>query len=525
MKPIIPFIFLALFLPTLTAQEPPKRPARDSYRAYTETWGGDERPEDVRGQYVKLTVSPAKLPDPLLKYRLRVFSTEKESSNAAYLYSDALSQFNLVFNATQAAVLQSEEYKNANNQQQKQFLKFKAFPLYPCWSDDCYTKITVEDEERLFQSLDRVYFLLERASRKTYYDWSDSFEYKGIGTLLPNIQEMRTLGRYLSGKADWEIRNGKYEDAVKTLRIGLVLGEHVQDSKPFNSLVAGLVGRAIQETMQHRLHDLANQPDAPNLYAALTQVEFSPRALLDQMEAERLWMFSRQMLPTIYETIPEASDEECRAVLGDLCDAVYEFGIHRGEKDKNTQSESGRSVFLTYACLFSYPFAKESLLKQGKTEEEIEAMSTYKIVTPHIIGEIQRAYDVEQVISALPRGESSTAIPFDESLHYGTGVLGGRMEPARILLTLFLPATTAAKSAYLRTEQTLDRLKIIEAIRLYAAMNDGQLPKTLDAIKEVPVPKIDQMTGKPYQYRVVGNTAILEYETQGLSRMEVTVGR
>ena len=520
MKTLTPFILFGLLLSAVVAQELPKKPALDTYRPYIDVWGHNAEdvvvPQDVRGQYVKLNVSAAKLPDPLLKYRLRVFSTEKESGNAVYLYTEALAQFNRAYHARQDEMLRSEEYRNSNPSEYGQ-LQFKAFPLYPHWGSENYVEITAEEEAALYVSLGRVYELLEQASRKTYYDWSDTFKHEGVETSLPHIQEMRTLGRYLSGKADWEIRNGKYEDAVKTIRVGLVLGQHVMDSRPYNCLVTGLVGLAIQGVIQSQLQNLANQPDAPNLYAALTQLEFSPYSLLTSMETERLWMFPRSVSPNIHETIRDASDEECRAVLHDLVDTFWQYAL-----GKPTDLESGRSIAMTYACLFSYPFAKERLLKLGKTEEEIDAMSTYKIVTPYILEEIQKAYDLIQVISALPPGESATAIQFDDSLYYG----GGRSDPVRMFLALFLPATQAAKNAYLRTEQSFDRLKIVEAIRLYAAGHDGKPPKSLDDIKEVPVPKIDPMTGTPYRYRTEGNTAILDYEAShgGLSRMEIFFG-
>jgi len=523
MKPITSFIVFTLLLPVLAAQEPPRKPARDSYRPYIEAWGQPTAPEDVRGQYLKLTVSPAQLPDPLLKYRLRVFSTEKESGNAVYLYTEALAELNRIYHAKIDTMHRSEEFRNNNlspGSTEYQQTQFKAFPLYPYWGSDSYVEITAEEEAILYASLSRVYELLELASRKTYCDWGDTSEFKGIGTLLPHLQEMRTLGRYLSGKANWEIRNGNYEDAIQTIRIGLVLGQHVRDSKSFNTLVSGLVGLAIQGIMQASLHDLASQPDAPNMYAALTQLEFSVYSLLTPMEGERSWVLTRRpFTPNLYDTINKASDEECRAVLCDLVDILSYDDIFQSDAVMFYQTESGRSVALSFVCLFSYPFAKERLTQQGKTDEEIDAMSTYKVVTPYVLEEIQRAYDLVQVNAALPPGESRTAIQFDESFYYGD-----KSSPVKILLALFLPATQAARNAYLRTEQTLDRLKIIEAIRLYAAMNDGRLPQALDDIKEVPVPKTDVMTGKPYNYRVEGNTASVDYMTSsGLSRMEIVL--
>ena len=58
-------------------------------------------------------------------------------------------------------------------------------------------------------------------------------------------------------------------------------------------------------------------------------------------------------------------------------------------------------------------------------------------------------------------------------------------------------------------------LRAIEAIRLYAAAHDGQLPETLDQITEVPVPE-DPATGKPFLYRRAGAAAILHGPQAGL---------
>ena len=54
-------------------------------------------------------------------------------------------------------------------------------------------------------------------------------------------------------------------------------------------------------------------------------------------------------------------------------------------------------------------------------------------------------------------------------------------------------------------------MKIIEAIRYYAAVHDGKLPESLGAIKEIPVATDDPMTGKPLGYKVEGRTAIIDY--------------
>jgi hypothetical protein len=74
---------------------------------------------------------------------------------------------------------------------------------------------------------------------------------------------------------------------------------------------------------------------------------------------------------------------------------------------------------------------------------------------------------------------------------------------------LLLPAMRAVRTAQLRLERDLAALRLIEALRMYAAEHAGSLPAALDEITEVPVPT-NPATGKPFQYRLDGQTAILD---------------
>ena len=60
-----------------------------------------------------------------------------------------------------------------------------------------------------------------------------------------------------------------------------------------------------------------------------------------------------------------------------------------------------------------------------------------------------------------------------------------------------------------RFERRLTALQVIEALRMHAAANKGRLPKSLDEIGQVPVPT-DPFVGKPFPYRLEGDTAVLE---------------
>ena len=66
-----------------------KMPACDSYRKPYDSWDNEQTEDSGFQRRVKIAVSPAKFPYPLLKYRFNVYATELEPGNAAPLYSRA----------------------------------------------------------------------------------------------------------------------------------------------------------------------------------------------------------------------------------------------------------------------------------------------------------------------------------------------------------------------------------------------------------------------------------------------------
>lgn len=77
------------------------------------------------------------------------------------------------------------------------------------------------------------------------------------------------------------------------------------------------------------------------------------------------------------------------------------------------------------------------------------------------------------------------------------------------MMTLLLPALESVRDAQVRLEREIASLRVIEALRIYAAAHDHQLPAKLADITEVPIPP-NPATGQPFIYRLENNTAILE---------------
>ena len=80
--------------------------------------------------------------------------------------------------------------------------------------------------------------------------------------------------------------------------------------------------------------------------------------------------------------------------------------------------------------------------------------------------------------------------------------------PAIPLLRIVFPGTDKVYRSHVRIDRRLAALRCIEALRLYAAANDGRFPASLKDIKEVAVP-LDPGTGKPFEYQVKDNQASL----------------
>src|SRR5207248_8161279 len=76
------------------------------------------------------------------------------------------------------------------------------------------------------------------------------------------------------------------------------------------------------------------------------------------------------------------------------------------------------------------------------------------------------------------------------------------------LLGKLVTAVIKVKRAQARIDQRIALLRHVEALRMYAADNDGKLPAKLDEVK-VPLP-VDPVTGKPFLYEVSGGTALIK---------------
>jgi hypothetical protein len=99
-------------------------------------------------------------------------------------------------------------------------------------------------------------------------------------------------------------------------------------------------------------------------------------------------------------------------------------------------------------------------------------------------------------------------VPHLRRVHERLKEARSKQEAGTTLASLLLPAINKVLLAPIRVERKIAALRCVEALRMYAAAHGGKLPTSLDAVTDVPIP-IDPRTGKPFEYRLEGDKAIL----------------
>jgi hypothetical protein len=128
---------------------------------------------------------------------------------------------------------------------------------------------------------------VDRAARMDKPDWQilPKLKTDGFALLLPDLQKMRFLASVLQERFRTELAQRKFDDAIVTAKTMFALGRHMGEHP---TLIGDLVAVAIATVAITPLEEMLAQPGCPNLYWALTNLP-SPFIPLDKgMEGERM---------------------------------------------------------------------------------------------------------------------------------------------------------------------------------------------------------------------------------------------
>jgi hypothetical protein len=329
--------------------------------------------------------------------------------------------------------------------------------------------------------------MADRAARMDKPDWQVLIRSRieGIGLLHSDVGKVRALANSLQGRLRVEVAQGQFDDALGTVKTLLAMARHTNEHI---TLISHLVAAAIAQLAIGSLEDMIGQPNCPNLYWALTNLP-SPLVTAERgMEGERL---------LIEGVFHQFANDQTPMNGADLRKRIEHLLDGRRRGDDKEPSPQENQAWL--AARIKEPAwvvgARARLVDYGIPEERLQKFPIEQIILLDEKREFEARRDECMKLLRLPTWQ------FEEQ--------AAVIEPPaeKLLFGDLLPALSKVRRAQGRLEQRIALLRVIEAIRLYAANHAGQLPACLEDVS-VPLP-VDPFTGKPFRYSLDGAVAHL----------------
>ncbi|MDC0262234.1 hypothetical protein OAK47_03320, partial [Planctomycetaceae bacterium] len=251
----------------------------------------------------------------------------------------------------------------------------------------------------------------------------------------------------------------------------------------------------------HNLKDIITQTNCPNLYWALATIPEPFVSIEEVLENEA--SLAEKSFPILRE--PEHTDRSVEGwsrLMRETIEVLVAFGAVYDHPIIDP-ALVGFAVSIR-----SYPIAKRELITLGWKQEKLEKMPVGQVVAIYQKHITLSLFDEALKWSYLPDLELKNSERLRREQDRLNQERKKQSEPFPIATTL-LPAHAQLRAAALRSKSRIHGLMVLEAIRMHAAENHGQLPQSLDEITVVPVPKECPLTGEPFEYRTTKGDAFL----------------
>ena len=448
-------------------------------------WGDDPFPDPApEVKTYEWSLSPAKEPFPALKYKLLTDLADTIPGNAAVYYNRA------IVIKLDSPKLTTEQYEQINQ-----------------WYEMPLEKLPINDVKKYVDQKYSVLAELKTATLCETCDWGVRFQdLRGmsvIETLLPEFQQTRDLARILRLKARVEIAEKRFNDALETIRQSYQLARHVATAP---AVIPGLVGVAILATANESLGEFISAEGSPNMYWALRAMPDPVVDLHTAMRFESTTAF--RLFPFLKDAdTAQRPPEEWGRLLTDVIVTLDENNPRPGEERFESRLQ------MTALALRSYSTAKRELIAAGYDRVRIEKMPVGQVVAIFARDSHQQMMDESLKWNLIPFPEGSKRAAAVNNQLVRDGYLPGNPNTIATRDPLLINARLGSvannvNEAQNRQPRLIALLTAVEAIRLHAAANGGQFPKSLADITVVPVP-VNPASSKPFLYRVVDGRAEL----------------
>jgi len=437
--------------------------------------GSGQPPKPDVPTVVKLSIHPALPPAAALEYPLLPRFVDQYPGNAATLYIKVATLM--------ADRKEPQEYWDKID-------RWREMPLAELPRGEIHDRLV---------GYTTILDMVRMASRREQCDWGPPVHETTdiFGILIPEIGHLRKMGSLLALKARLEIAEGHPAEALETLQTGYALARQTADC-PF--LVCSLVGVAIANLMDQQAETLIQSAKCPNLYWSLTALPNPPVELRPALalEADSLFLAFPEL-----RGIEQAqhSPEEWDAMLVEFARRYIRYADWIDKK----WSGVGAAAFMTGRATLLLPRAKDDLVAAGRARSDVDAMPVAQVILLDGVMIYKRTRDDLFKWFNVPYAQSREGFAaLDNRLK--NEIRDREIVP---IASVLLPALSKVRTASVRSERRIDLLRVIEALRLYAAEHNGKLPAALDDVKEVPIP-LDPVSGQPFGYKLSGATATLD---------------
>lgn len=422
-------------------------------------------------QTIQLQLQPQGEPQYALRYLFETPYMKQRPGNAALLYPSVV-----------AHMTRADDDSMPDRQTVRQ------------WRDLPIDQAPIDEIRSMVEKFDLTLRRLELATDRQWCIWESPIREEGFGFLLPHLAEYRRFSEILVFKARLQIHDGQVDQAMDTIRMGITLARDVAKGP---SLIENLVGVAIAARMAGEIENLIESSQAPNLYWALTVL---PDPLIDMRTA------MQTESDILFAEIPELETLEDKPLTNEQAAAIFQRVNTFIGSMENDPDILARNAAMVAGALKIYPEAKARLIEQGRNVQEVESLPPLYVVLLDQFRQYRIMRDMQFKWTYLPYWQARKGM--DDYNEYYASKQGDFDIMVNPFLTM-IPAIQRVTFLRERLRRHFAMLRTIEAIRMYAADHNGQLPKALDDITAVPIP-LDPLRGKPFTYQVNGRNIVLE---------------
>jgi hypothetical protein len=418
---------------------------------------------------VRLSVRPMPAPKPALKYQLLPEVRELNPGNPAQWYVRCFAEQQGFFFSKEAAAERA---------------RYQSMPLADLPAD----KLRDYGGNALRQA--------DWAARLDAPDWqlTQRVQHDGLDLPLSEVGPLRILAAALQVRFRAQVAGRHFDEAVGTAKTMLALARHLGEHP---TEAANRVGLSVAEQTLDCLEEMVQQPDAPNLYWALTDLPCPLVALRKGLQGHGTLVATD--LQPLHDNAP-LTEAEVEKIVSRLSGVMAFARQQAGEAPKSLRAVLQARVQDPERVRA----ARRRLVEMGCPEDRARSFSPVQVILLDEKSQYEVRRDERLKLLALAPWQIDALTGTEESRGGADGLFAD-----------ILPDVLTVRRAQGRLEQRVALLRHVEALRLYTAEHDGRPPEKL---ADVPVPLPDDpFTGKPFGYQVEAATAHLR---AGLPRGE-----